>query len=174
MTDLLLKQSAVFNLAAAIRDDLVNPGPLFQRPGGFRIGVRGLLVLGDFAAETTYPADCTFIASTEWPRLPPKAFCCENWVKHDVDWHVLHDKSLCYEFFERWADRIAIVSSSNEAHDVIRYAAKWCVSGSRSLLEKHLFADRQNIKTWPKEWDFWPHGVKAASYQYHQELKRAG
>jgi hypothetical protein len=174
MIDALFEQSAVFNLTAAIRDDLLNPGPLFQRPGGFRIGVQGLLILRDFAAETTYAADCIFIASKEWRRRPLKVFCSENWVKHDIEWHVLRDNSLCYEFFERWADRIAIVSSSNEVQETVRYAAKWCVNGSRRLLEKHLFADRQNIRDWPKQWDAWPHGVEAASYQYQQELKRAG
>jgi hypothetical protein len=174
MTDLIAEQSAVFNLTATIRVDLVNPGPLFQRPGGFRIGVRGFLVLDDFAAETTYLADCTFIASAEWPRLPPKVFCLEDWVRHDIDWHVLSDNSLCYEFFERWADRIAVVRKFNEDEGAVTYAAKWCVNGTRGLLEKHLFADRQNIKTWPKKWDAWPHGIAAARYEYHKELKRAG
>jgi len=174
MTDALFEQSAVFNLTTAIRDDLLNPGALFQRPGGFQIGVHGLLLLHDFAAETTYPANCIFIASTEWRHVPPKVFCSESWLKKGIDWHVLPDGSLCYEFFKRWADRVSIVNTSNEVHDTVQYAARWCVNGSRRLLEKHLFADRQNIKAWPKQWDAWPHGIQAASFQYDQELKRAG
>jgi hypothetical protein len=174
MIDALFEQSAVFNLASAIRDDLVTPGPLFQRPGDFKIGVRGVLNLRDLAAETTYSADCTFIVSTNWRRFPPKVFCFENWVRHSIDWHIFDDGSLCYEFFKRWADRVALVDHSNQAHETVRYAAKWCVHASRSLLEKHLLADRQNIKTWPGKWDAWSHGVEAATYEYHQEMKRAG
>jgi hypothetical protein len=174
MIDALFDQSAVFNLTTAIRDDLLTPGPLFQRPGGFQIGVQGLLLLRDFAAETTYPAHCTFIASGDWRRLPPKVFCSESWVRHTIEWHVLRDGSLCYEFCGRWADRVADVDHSNQVHEAVQYAAQWCLNGCRSLLEKHLFADRQNIKAWPKKWDAWPHGFDAANYEYHQQLKRAG
>ncbi len=174
MIEALFERSAVFNLTTAIRDDLVDPGPLFQRPGDFQIGVQGILLLRDLAADTTYPADCIFIASTEWRRSPPKTFSSESWLRRSIDWHVLADGSLCYEFFERWADKVAMVNSSNEVQEAVQYAAKWCVNASRRLLEKHLFAHRQNIQDWPKEWDAWPHGVQAASFQYHQELKRAG
>jgi len=174
MMDLLFQQSAVFNVASSIQCHLSSSSPLFQRPPLFRIGVGGQLAVTDFATRNSALAACTFIASDAWLRRPIQVFCHESWLKHDIDWHVFGDGSLCYEFDGRWALQLAQVAAKNDLPDLADYAAMWCVNGTRKLLEKHLLADRLNITNWRPEWKAWPHGRAAAAREYSRELRRAG
>jgi hypothetical protein len=176
--DEVCEQNAVFNLMTAIGEDLVNPTPLFQRPPGFQVGIQGQLAINDVAAEATYAASCMITASTNWRRVPLKVFCTEKWMKQEIDWHQIKEKSgswhLCYEFPERWKDRITAVQDCNDASKVIEFAARFCIHGARWLLEKHLFAHRHNITNWPTEWPAYAHGFEAARHQYRLDLLRAG
>ena len=178
MFDTAFEQSAVFNLITAIRNELINPGPLFQRPRGFQIGVQGTLQVADRAAEGTYPAKCTVVGSTNWATVPLKVFCTESWMRRETDWHHIKENTglwyLCYEFHDRWRDRIAAVAEYNDPSKAIEFAAKFCVHGSRWLIEKHLFAYRHNITKWPNEWPAYAHGFAAARLEYQRELRKAG
>jgi hypothetical protein len=189
MYDQLQRQSTLFNLMGGVQQDLVDPSPLFARPKNcprptrgdpnkqFDIAVRGKLVIGDIAAENTYPAECIIVGSEKWENQPLKVFCTETWIRRETDWHLVKDPSgwfLCYEFHERWADRIAKVKKVNDQLKTAQFAQEFCLRASRDLIEKHLFAFRQNIKKWPKQWDAWPHGWEAAMREYRQELRLTG
>src|ERR1044071_333320 len=174
MFDTLFERSAVFNLMTAIREDLVSPTPLFRRPNGFQIGVQGKLPIDDRAAEETYFATCTGVGSTDWATVPLKVFCTEKWIRQETNWHLIKEKTgawyLCYEFPDRWKDRIAAVAACNEPSKVIEFAAQFCIHGSRCLIEKHLFAYRHHITQWPTEWPAYAHRSDAARAQYRQDL----
>lgn len=185
MFDNLSAQSSLFNLMAAIRCNLGIPSCLFARPPtperrldpDARIGVNGILRVRDFAADTEYDAQCTIIGTVRWWYEPLRVFCHEAWMRSSFDWHQLRENSswyLCYELPERWEDRIAKVRNANDTLQTIEFAKEFCLRSSRSLIEKHLFAFRQNIATWPSEWDAWPHNREAAVREFRHELRRAG
>jgi hypothetical protein len=97
-------------------------------------------------------------------------------MKRDVDWHQLPEGSrwyLCYELPERWEDRITKVAQANEMLQTVEFAKEFCLRSSRALIEKHLFAYRQNITEWPSEWDAWPHSRPEAIRRFHQGLRLA-
>ena len=120
------EQSALFHLMTAIRENLLDPGPLFERPAPaeiFRrskpvkreweegyltnymfasarpskseIGVRGELLIKDFATEGACRANCTFASSTQWASNPVKVFCTEPWIRKEVNWHVVPEIVGC-------------------------------------------------------------------------------
>lgn len=211
------EQSALFHLMMAIRKDLLDPGPLFERPAPTEIcrrrkrvkreweeeyltnymfasarpsrseiGVRGELLIKDFATEGACRANCTFASSTQWASNPIKVFCTEPWIKKEVNWHLVPEIlerpakddaawRLCYELEQRWCDCIEFVRRSNkDPLKTITFAAAFCLQASRWLIEKHLFAYRQNITKWPPEWLAWPHNREAAERLYRQETLKAG
>jgi hypothetical protein len=180
----LLSQSNLFSLIAAIRSDLGTPSNLFAMPPTVerrsdpdaRIGISGTLRLHDAAAEAEYEARCSIIGTVRWWYEPLRVFCDEPWMKRSVDWHQLREGSrwyLCYELPERWEDRITKVARVNDIFQTIEFAKEFCLRSSRALIEKHLFAYRQNIKEWPKKWDAWPHSRQEAVREFHKELQLA-
>jgi hypothetical protein len=181
----ILARSSLFNLMAAIRREMGIAGCLFGRQPAPerrsdpdpRIGVSGTLCVRDVAADSNYDARCTIIGTVRWWYEPLRVFCHEPWMKPNVEWHQLREDSswyLCYELPERWEDRIAKVRDVNDILQTIEFAKEFCLRSSRSLIEKHLFAFRQNITRWPPEWEAWPHNRGAAVREFRQELRRAG
>jgi hypothetical protein len=184
MYDELLVQSSLFNLIGSIRNDLGTPSCLFARPPAperpsdpdARIGVCGTLRLRDVAAATEYDARCAIVGTVRWWYEPLRVFCNEPWMRRSVHWHQLRERSswyLCYELPERWEDRITKVARANDILQTVEFAKEFCLRSSRALIEKHLFAYRQNITEWPVEWDAWPHSRREAVRKFHQELRLA-
>jgi hypothetical protein len=184
MFDDLLAQSSLFNLIAGIRSDLGAATCLFARPPAAgresdpdaRVGVSGTLRVRDVAADSNYDARCTIIGTVRWWYEPLRVFCHEPWMKRSVHWHQLREGAkwyLCYELPERWEDRISKVADLNPTLHTIEFAKEFCLRSSGALIEKHLFASRQNIKEWPADWDAWPHSRRDALREFHQELRLA-
>ncbi len=165
------EQSHIFNLASAIREKLGSPGSLFQRPPGFRIGVRGMLALQDFAPGFTFGAVCSFIVPATWRQSLIKVFCHESWLRREIKWHVFRDGSLCYELDDRWKDGISAVEQEHGTADAVTFAAFWCLNGSQKLLEKHLLGHRLALRHWQHQWAEWPHTLNEARKLYEREKR---
>jgi hypothetical protein len=165
------EQSHIFNFTSAIRDRLDSPSLLFQSPPGFRIGVRGMLALKDFAVDASSRADCSFIVSAAWRQSLIKVFCHEIWLRREIKWHVFRDGSLCYEFDDRWKDGLTAVEQQNDTADTVTFAAFWCLNGCQKLLEKHLLAYRLNLADWQPQWEEWPHTFNKARQLYAREKR---
>jgi hypothetical protein len=165
------EQSHIFNFTSAIREKLDSPGSLFQSPPGFRVGVRGVLTLEDFAAGSSSRADCSFIVSATWRQHLIKVFCHETWLRHEIKWHVFRDGSLCYEFDDRWKDGLTAVEQEHGTADAVTFAAFWCLNGCQKLLEKHLLAHRLDLADWQPQWSQWPHTFNEAR-RLHEREKR--
>ena len=73
-----------------------------------------------------------------------------------ADWHRYVDGRLCWTRPDCWEDVCKNISSITD----IERAAAVLTKDVSFLLRCHLTADILGIKTWPKEWDAWPHGSK--------------
>lgn len=76
--------------------------------------------------------------------------------KECADWHRYVDGRLCWTRPDCWEDVCKNISSITD----IERAAAVLTKDVSFLLRCHLTADILGIKTWPKEWDAWPHGSK--------------
>ena len=109
---------------------------------------------------TNSKAKCKFTFKDNCFIRLPRVVCYEKWIKKgDLDWHIYPDGELCYELPERWENTLKLLKNKITFQESIEYAILWCINSSRDLLYKHLLAFRYDIDIWPKEWDYWGHGM---------------
>ena len=95
------------------------------------------------------------------------------WLRRDIEWHVFDDGKLCWAYPRHYFELIHGLSRHLDEQQLVQTAACWCVSKSAELVHRHLIADQTALRTWPTEWNAWPHGIESAQAQFH-EMKRRG
>lgn len=160
----------VYNLALRIHCELRQPKTIVFDKRGLTIKMSGKLALSHDGRSTGALASCRFWVNSTWLEKPPEIAVDEPWLRHDIEWHA--DKGfLCFEYHRKWADVLDEIASKDGLGRAAEYAKTWCLRSTRSLLWKHLQADRIGLKKWPKEWDSWPHYDEALdAYREEQRL----
>lgn len=96
--------------------------------------------------------------ATPAPLSMPTVYCLSPWVKCGSDWHIFPNGWVCWEKPEIWKDLIGkMMKCKTESNALINFAATWCMNSVISLLCRHWYAHRYEIKTWPPQWKYWPH-----------------
>ena len=103
----------------------------------------------------------------------PRVTSDAAWLRREPDWHVYSNGALCWTYPQHYFELIEELSRHLDEAALLETAACWCVSKSAELVERHLIADRSGLKTWPTEWEAWPHGVSEAQAQF-EKMKRNG
>lgn len=135
-----------------------------------RIKVAGCLPLASPDYFTKKRAFCVFEVNHEWLWRIPEVTCKESWItKGLADWHIGSDGRLCFEYDERWRQELASMVKCHTFGQTADYAVEWLINSTRSLLNRHLFASRNGLTVWSKQWDFWAHGRKEAGRQLLRE-----
>lgn len=106
-------------------------------------------------------------------RYPPQVKSSAPWLRRNIDWHVFDDGTLCWAYPQHYFELMRALSNHLDEPELLQTAACWCVSKSAELVQRHLIAEECALKTWPQEWDAWPHGIDAAQAQFN-EMKRRG
>lgn len=103
----------------------------------------------------------------------PRVTSDAPWLRREADWHVHSSGALCWTYPQYYCEVINELRCHLDEAALLETAACWCVSKSAELVERHLIADRSGLKTWPTEWEAWPHGVADAQAQF-EKMKRNG
>lgn len=106
-------------------------------------------------------------------HYPPQVKSSAPWLRRNIDWHVFDDGTLCWAYPQHYFELMRALSNHLNEPELMQTAACWCVSKSAELVQRHLIAEECALKTWPQEWDAWPHGKDAAQAQFN-EIKRRG
>ena len=106
-------------------------------------------------------------------HCPPQVKCSAPWLRRNIDWHVFDDGTLCWAYPPHYSELMLALSNHLDEPELLQTAACWCVSKSADTVRRHLIAEQCAVKTWPQEWDAWPHGNDAAQAQLN-EMKRRG
>jgi hypothetical protein len=104
---------------------------------------------------------------------PPQVKSSAQWLRRNIDWHVFDDGTLCWAYPQHYFELMRALSNYLDETELLQTAACWCVSKSAELAQRHLIAEECALKTWPQEWEAWPHGIEAAQTQFN-EMKRRG
>lgn len=118
-------------------------------------------------------AGCQFLVNESWQTMPPIAICREPWVRTGAQWHVDEQyRTMCYVYRKQWTDMINSVITSKGELTVVKVAHVWIVENCQWLLNKHVLAEQLGLKSWQKEWVYWPHGECDAAKAYKQEARK--
>jgi len=131
-----------------------------------QIQVGGRLPLADQQFFTKNSARCVLEISSRWAWEIPEVACVEPWLTRKMpEWHADENGRLCFEFKLKWEKELPAMVEQYGFGLIADYAATWLLNSTRSLLNRHLFAFRNGIKSWPKAWDYWPHGTIESARQ---------
>lgn len=134
------------------------------------IQVAGYLPLVSPDYSTKKKAFCEFNVNHEWLWRIPEVSCKESWIRKGVaDWHVFSDGRLCFEYDARWRQELSAIAKCYTFGQTADFAVEWLLNSTRSLLNRHLFASRNDLVIWSKQWDFWAHGRGEAERQLIRE-----
>lgn len=93
-----------------------------------------------------------------WVERPPTAFCFADFIRHETDWHVQVDGSLCHVLPHEWAWQIdQWWQQGIEMEQIVDRASAWCWQNVDSLITRHLLGHRIGLTKWPKQWGQWSH-----------------
>lgn len=129
----------------------------------YTVTVSGKLNLSYDGNPSSVNADCRFRIFHDWRLLQPEFVCRENWISRPsghrrADWHIYSNDSFCYVHHEQWHDTIRDTESCFGTGAALFDAAFLAVNNVRWLLAHHLYAYRNNLSEWPKDWPQWDHG----------------
>jgi hypothetical protein len=146
-----------------------------KQPFGIRI--RGDLPLSLGPINSKRSAHCEYTVFAGWRAIHPHLECRENWVrrpgpKRNVDWHILPDGSFCYVLNAQWRDCVRERESQYGTSIAIADSAFYAINNGRWLLWHHLYAYRNNITEWQRDWPEWPH-YEAGLIAYQQAKLRS-
>jgi hypothetical protein len=100
---------------------------------------------------------------------PPAVWCREPWMRDEPDWHNGRLTGMCWVLENEWRDHLG--GDDKRPRDIIRVASAWLLNNVKSLVSRHHYAHLAALKSWPKEWDAWPHH-HAGAKQYERERSR--
>jgi len=167
------KWSNLLNLADKINSKVSSPLGIKIDETTWAAEIRAFLNLSHDGIVTGIEAHCVITAYDDWISFMPDVKCGEHWVKHEIDWHVGPDGSLCYDLDLRWQDKVGHVLNQDGIKAASNFAAEWCLHHSRVLLWRHYYAYANNIEKWPADWPAWGHGEKGRKeYRSSKLLKR--
>lgn len=120
----------------------------------------------------------TFGVADNWMNEPPRATTDAGFIRHEADWHVNPDASLCHVLREEWEARIdhQTREAAFDMNVIVDFAASWCLAAADSLVTRHLIGRRVGMTKWPHEWDDWSHGqigVAEFEREYRKERRAA-
>ena len=163
----------VQNFAYRIVEKLDGCSKVVEGANPGRISITGVLPLHTEAFGTTAMARCMFNILPDWMIKIPEVTCFEPWLtRKPPEWHVDRDGRLCLEFDAHWEQELTEIIDLYTAGLAADYAVSWLLNSTRSLLDRHLFAFRNGITSWPGAWTFWAHGAEAAKHQLRTLLPR--
>jgi hypothetical protein len=98
----------------------------------------------------------------KWDVEPPEVWVDAEWLQPRgekdwnlcADWHRQPKGKLCWIRPDCWMEECKNLPDTR----AVERAAAILTKDVSSLLGYHLLADKLKLKTWPKEWDAWPHG----------------
>lgn len=158
--------SVTQNLAYRVVEKLDGFAKVIEDKNARRIEISGDLPLAGEEFSTQKQAECIFRIDSQWLSRIPEVVCLEPWVTRKIpEWHVYDDGRLCFEFNLKWEQELPAMVDQYTFGLTASYAAQWLTNSCRWLLNRHLFASRNGIRTWPKSWDYWAHDVIVAKRQ---------
>jgi len=108
------------------------------------------------SGETSAPV--IILVHPNWMDRPPKAFSSADFIRHEVDWHVQADGSLCHVLPHQWSWQLdQWWQQGADMSQVADSAAGWCCRNLDSLITRHLHGHRFGLTKWPKLWGQWSH-----------------
>lgn len=141
-----------------------------KRPGGihfdesrYQIGVGGTLLISEGKRDS---ALCRFHISPNFIEQMPEVYCFEPWIRREIDWHFFSSGKLCWQYPPFWREWMRLVASETDLAGTVAYAARWCMTATRSLLHKHRLGRELGLTKWSPAWTEWAHGEAAARRQY--------
>jgi hypothetical protein len=109
--------------------------------------------------------------SNNWITKIPKLYVLPDppWLKKGADWHVFPDRSICFEWRERWTEHLSLIAATSA--DLADIAAQWMKNAAAHVIHVHHTCHILGRTSWPKAIPVWPHSSQSAAAEYEIEKK---
>jgi hypothetical protein len=123
------------------------------------IVIKGNLPLKEHGETSETIVGLQLLVLDTWSEQLPIASTDAPFLRHEVDWHIPRQGLLCYGLDQEWKWKLTEMWESNiDTNTFVSVASSWCIRNIDSLITRHLYGHRFQIKVWPKEWGQWSHG----------------